>query len=200
MINRFRARMLLGVCLALMAYAPGAGAQAISKTVTLVVPYAAGGGTDTVARLVGDQMARALGRSVVIENVLLVDAAVAAGGTRLLDVGCGAGSTTLAVARALGPDSRCTGVDISAPLIAAATARAAAGGAANVRFIEADAQTYAFDAGSFDTVISPGWDRTAACAAPWMRPQGLRWMPRFSRHSIRSWRAMRCASHRRSGG
>ena len=87
-------------------------------------------------------------------ETLLVDAAVAAGGTRVLDVGCGAGSTTLAVARALGPDSRCTGVDFSAPLIAAATARAAAGGAANVRFIEADAQTYAFDAGSFDTVIS----------------------------------------------
>jgi len=74
-INRFRTRMLLGVCLALMAYTPEAGAQAISKTVTLVVPYSAGGGTDTVARLVGDQMARALGQSVVIENV------VGAGGT-----------------------------------------------------------------------------------------------------------------------
>jgi tripartite-type tricarboxylate transporter receptor subunit TctC len=43
--------------------------------VTLVVPYSAGGGTDTVARLIGDQMARALGQSVVIENV------VGAGGT-----------------------------------------------------------------------------------------------------------------------
>jgi tripartite-type tricarboxylate transporter receptor subunit TctC len=74
-INRLRARTLLGVCLALLAYAPEAGAQAISKTVTLVVPYAAGGGTDTVARLVGDQMARTLGQSVVIENV------VGAGGT-----------------------------------------------------------------------------------------------------------------------
>jgi ubiquinone/menaquinone biosynthesis C-methylase UbiE len=87
-------------------------------------------------------------------QALLVDAAVAAGGKRVLDVGCGAGGTTLAVARALGPDSRCTGVDISAPLIAAATARAAAGGATNATFIEADAQTYAFEAGSFDTVMS----------------------------------------------
>ena len=85
---------------------------------------------------------------------LLVDAVVAAGGRRVLDVGCGAGGTTLAVARALGSGSRCTGVDISAPLVAAATARAAAKGAANVRFIEADAQTYAFEAGSFDTVMS----------------------------------------------
>jgi SAM-dependent methyltransferase len=87
-------------------------------------------------------------------QTLLVDAAVAAGGRRVLDVGCGAGSTTLAVAKALGPGSRCTGVDISAPLIAAATACAAAAGATDVTFIRADAQTYAFDADSFDTVIS----------------------------------------------
>src|SRR5262245_24087892 len=87
-------------------------------------------------------------------ETLLIEAAVAAGGARVLDVGCGAGGTTLAVARALGPGSRCTGIDISAPLIATATARAAAAGAANVTFIEADAQTYAFDEGRFDTVIS----------------------------------------------
>ena len=54
---------------------PQAEAQSISKTVTLVVPYSAGGGTDTVARLIGDQMSRALGQNVVIENV------VGAGGT-----------------------------------------------------------------------------------------------------------------------
>jgi SAM-dependent methyltransferase len=87
-------------------------------------------------------------------EALLVDAAVAAGGKRVLDVGCGAGRTTLAVARTLGPKSRCTGIDISAPLIATANARAAAEGAANVTFIKADAQTYEFRAGSFDTVIS----------------------------------------------
>ena len=51
-------------------------AQAISRQVTLVVPYSAGGGTDTVARLIGNQMSRALGQPVVIENV------VGAGGTR----------------------------------------------------------------------------------------------------------------------
>ncbi len=87
-------------------------------------------------------------------ETLLVDAAVAAGGTRVLDVGCGAGSTTLGVAKALGAGSRCIGIDISAPLIAAATARAAAEGAANVTFIQADAQTYAFSATSVDTVVS----------------------------------------------
>ena len=54
----------------------GAFAQAITRQVTLVVPYAAGGGTDTVARLIGNQMSRTLGQPVVIENV------VGAGGTR----------------------------------------------------------------------------------------------------------------------
>lgn len=51
-------------------------AQAITRPVTLVVPYSAGGGTDTVARLIGNQMSRTLGQPVVIENV------VGAGGTR----------------------------------------------------------------------------------------------------------------------
>jgi tripartite-type tricarboxylate transporter receptor subunit TctC len=73
--NGFRTFVRIAACLALAALAPQAGAQAISKTVTLVVPYAAGGGTDTVARLIGEQMARTLGQSVMIENV------VGAGGT-----------------------------------------------------------------------------------------------------------------------
>ena len=37
---------------------------------TLIVPYAAGGGTDTVARLIGERMSRALGQTVIIENVV----------------------------------------------------------------------------------------------------------------------------------
>jgi tripartite-type tricarboxylate transporter receptor subunit TctC len=54
----------------LVALAPQAKAQSAPKPLTLVVPYAAGGGTDTVARLIGDQMSRALGRTVIIENVV----------------------------------------------------------------------------------------------------------------------------------
>jgi tripartite-type tricarboxylate transporter receptor subunit TctC len=47
-----------------------AAAQTAPKPITLVVPYSAGGGTDTVARLISAHMARTLDRSVVIENVV----------------------------------------------------------------------------------------------------------------------------------
>jgi tripartite-type tricarboxylate transporter receptor subunit TctC len=67
--NRFFGPVLT-ICLWLAALAPQANAQSGAKTVTLVVPYAAGGGTDTVARLIGDQMSRTLGRNVIIENVV----------------------------------------------------------------------------------------------------------------------------------
>ena len=39
-----------------------------SRPVTIVVPSAAGGGTDTVARLIGDQLGKQLGQSFVVEN------------------------------------------------------------------------------------------------------------------------------------
>ena len=40
-----------------------------SNTITIVVPFAAGGPTDTVARLVAESMGETLGQQVVIENV-----------------------------------------------------------------------------------------------------------------------------------
>lgn len=39
-----------------------------AKSVTLVVPSAAGGGTDTIARLIGDQLSKQLGQGFVVEN------------------------------------------------------------------------------------------------------------------------------------
>jgi SAM-dependent methyltransferase len=85
---------------------------------------------------------------------MLVDRACPGTGGAVLDVGCGAGATTLAMARRLGPAGCCLGVDISAPLVAAAEARRRAEGLASAAFIEADAQTHAFDAEGFDAVIS----------------------------------------------
>ena len=71
----------------------------------------------------------------------------------MLDVGCGTGGTTLAVARLLGTKGRSLGIDISDPMIAAATARAERE-SVPADFICADAQTYAFEAASFDMIIS----------------------------------------------
>src|SRR5262245_43170705 len=40
-----------------------------SRPITMIVPFPAGGGTDVVARIVGEHMARTLGQPIVIENV-----------------------------------------------------------------------------------------------------------------------------------
>jgi tripartite-type tricarboxylate transporter receptor subunit TctC len=49
---------------------PTASAQAYpSRPVTLVVPFSAGGPTDTLARIMAERMGRALGQTVVVENV-----------------------------------------------------------------------------------------------------------------------------------
>ena len=84
---------------------------------------------------------------------MLVAAVGAESGSRVLDVGCGTGSTTLAVARRLGAMGRCTGIDISDPLIAAARARADQEGTP-ARFIRANAEAHAVEPASFDTIIS----------------------------------------------
>ena len=84
---------------------------------------------------------------------LLVEAVSAESGTRVLDVGCGTGSTTLAVARRLGAKGRCTGIDISEPMLAAARLRAERD-STPASFIHADAQTHGFEPAGFDIVIS----------------------------------------------
>jgi ubiquinone/menaquinone biosynthesis C-methylase UbiE len=86
-------------------------------------------------------------------EALLVEAVAASGARRVLDIGCGSGATSLAVARRLGPRARVTGVDISEPLVAVAQERAAKS-ALTARFIRADAQTHVFEPASFDMLIS----------------------------------------------
>ncbi|PTM96643.1 class I SAM-dependent methyltransferase [Streptomyces sp. VMFN-G11Ma] len=86
-------------------------------------------------------------------ETLLVDAVSAQKPGRVLDVGCGAGGVTLALARRLGPASRCVGVDISGPLVTAARERAEREATA-ADFVHADAQEHAFEPASFDAVVS----------------------------------------------
>ena len=84
---------------------------------------------------------------------LLVERVTAASATRVLDVGCGTGSTTLAVARKAGAQGGCMGIDISDPMISVARARAAREGNP-ASFVIANAETYFFEPASFDAVIS----------------------------------------------
>ncbi|MDQ0591595.1 class I SAM-dependent methyltransferase [Variovorax paradoxus] len=84
---------------------------------------------------------------------LLVDEARAASARRVLDVGCGTGATTLAIAQVLGAAGHCVGADISEPMIAAARARAERAGAP-ASFICGDVQRQAFEPASFDLIVS----------------------------------------------
>ncbi|WP_323123370.1 class I SAM-dependent methyltransferase [Burkholderia alba] len=86
-------------------------------------------------------------------ETLLVEAIPAGCALRVLDVGCGTGGTTLAAARRLGAQGRCTGVDISGPMLAAARARATRD-TAPADFVLADAQTHAFEPASVDLILS----------------------------------------------
>jgi SAM-dependent methyltransferase len=89
----------------------------------------------------------------LLVEALLVDEVHAESESRVLDVGCGAGSTTLAAARRIGAKGRSVGIDISDSLITAARARAEREGIP-ASFIRADAQTYPFEPASFDAIIS----------------------------------------------
>ena len=71
----------------------------------------------------------------------------------VLDIGCGTGSTTVAMVRSVRSEGRCTGIDISAPMIEAARARAG-WESVPASFVLADAQTHRFDPGSFDMIAS----------------------------------------------
>jgi SAM-dependent methyltransferase len=78
--------------------------------------------------------------------------AAAKKGESVLDIGCGCGTTTFTFADCVGRDGSVAGIDISAPMLAVAQARAAAS-QADIPFIEADASNYAFQP-VFDLVAS----------------------------------------------
>jgi SAM-dependent methyltransferase len=72
---------------------------------------------------------------------------------RVLDVGCGTGASTRDLA-AIAIDGHVLGVDLSAPMLEVARARATAAGLGNVEFVQADAQIHPFGSGVFDVAVS----------------------------------------------
>jgi ubiquinone/menaquinone biosynthesis C-methylase UbiE len=74
-------------------------------------------------------------------------------GQTVLDLCCGAGASALPAARAVGPTGRALGIDVAAPLIDAARARAAREGLRNVEFRIDDARRTRLPDASFDAVV-----------------------------------------------
>lgn len=68
-------RILVAAFAVVVAALPAAAQDYPNRGITIIVPFAAGGPTDVIARLVSDPMSKTLGQQIVIENV------VGAGGT-----------------------------------------------------------------------------------------------------------------------
>ncbi|MEM6531841.1 MAG: methyltransferase domain-containing protein [Myxococcota bacterium] len=95
-----------------------------------------------------------------IDNILapltseLLGAARAKPGHNVLDVGCGPGTTTLALGKQVGETGSVLGVDISDVLLKIARERASNTGTTNVRFVTSDASDCAFDKNVCDIAVS----------------------------------------------
>jgi SAM-dependent methyltransferase len=74
-------------------------------------------------------------------------------GERVLDLGCGGGATTLAIAETVGPEGAAVGLDIAPMLVEAATRRAA-DAPSTARFVCADAATAILGEPPFDRLFS----------------------------------------------
>jgi tripartite-type tricarboxylate transporter receptor subunit TctC len=68
MLKRFSGAVLAAATLCFALAAPHAAAQYPTKAITMLVPYAAGGPTDIVARVMGLAMGKPLGQTIIVEN------------------------------------------------------------------------------------------------------------------------------------
>jgi len=75
-------------------------------------------------------------------------------GDRVLDIGCGAGATCVAIAEHVGTKGSVVGVDVSSPLLLRAARRIEMQKMRNIELARADAQSHAFETGAFDLAVS----------------------------------------------
>ena len=83
---------------------------------------------------------------------LLIDRARPQAGERVIDVGCGSGASSIALAQSVAPAGHVLGVDVSGPMLA--RARQSAPKELPVEFVQADATVYPFDPASIDLLAS----------------------------------------------
>ena len=84
----------------------------------------------------------------------LIERARCRPGEQIIDIGCGAGATSIAIAQQVGAAGAVTGLDISPVLVAEATKRAATLGLENVRFVLGDAAVTPLPTGQADCIVS----------------------------------------------
>jgi SAM-dependent methyltransferase len=81
-----------------------------------------------------------------------LDAAAAAPGESVVDVGCGCGESSFALAELVGASGRVVGIDASAPMLARARERSAE--APNLTFVAGDASSAPLGRAAFDLLFS----------------------------------------------
>ena len=123
---------------------------------------------------------------------ILIERANAKVGERIVDVGCGCGATSLALAQKVGPSGNILGVDISAAMLNRARQVAPAG--LPVEFALADATVYPFERAKFrprgvavrgDVFRGAGAVvRQSAPGAAAIRPAGVRLLARATGKSV----------------
>ena len=100
-----------------------------------------------------DQYAR-MDRAVAALTKELLDLAAPRPGERVLDIGCGPGTTVLELAKHVGPGGYVLGADVSEPSVARARERIAAAGLRHAEVIVADASVHPFQPESFELAFS----------------------------------------------
>jgi SAM-dependent methyltransferase len=110
---------------------------------------------------------------------MMLDLAGVAEGSRVLDVGAGAGDSTVVAARRVGPRGRVLAADVSAGMLAAAAELARHAGLANADTRVADAQRLDLPPDSFDAAISrnclmliPDYQQALTCVRRVLKPGG----------------------------
>jgi tripartite-type tricarboxylate transporter receptor subunit TctC len=68
--HRFVTLVVISLALSLLALPGAAQAQQFTKPVHIIVPYAAGGASDILARLISPHLSKAIGQPVIVENKL----------------------------------------------------------------------------------------------------------------------------------
>jgi SAM-dependent methyltransferase len=95
-----------------------------------------------------------LDRQIESLGLAAIDALKPTKGERVIDIGCGCGQTTLALADRVGTTGSVIGVDISVPMLEVAVRRSRASPSLAVTFRQVDAQTDDLGRGQFDAAFS----------------------------------------------